>query len=276
MIEERYIEEIEIDLLLEAVFQRCGYDFRSYARASIERRIRQHMSKTSFNVISEMIPEALRDLTFLSELIQCFSISVTDMFRDPYVYSAIREKVVPILKTYPHVKVWHAGCATGEEVYSMAVLLTEEGLYERASLFGTDFNEKALTRAKEGIYPISKLKEFTQNYQQAGGTSSFGNYYHANYDSAVMKSFLKKRITFAGHNLVTDSVFGEMHLVLCRNVLIYFNKNLQERVLRLFTDSLVRGGILCLGNKEDLLFTEVRDEYETVDEKAKIFKKKVL
>ena len=273
--EELQIEEIETNLLLEAIFQRYGYDFRSYARASIDRRIRQFLSTVDSKSISGMISKVLWDRSFSTALIQYFSISVTEMFRDPEVYTAIRAEVVPLLRTYPHVKTWHAGCSTGEEVYSMAILLKEEGLYEKSNLFGTDFNDSALAQAKEGIYPAGKMKLFTKNYQQAGGTVSFAQYYHANYESAVMDGALKKRITFANHNLVTDGVFGEMHLIFCRNVIIYFNKDLQNRTLRLFTDSLVRGGFLCLGNKEDLLFTKVRDEYEVIDEKAKIFRKKV-
>lgn len=274
--EELQIEEIEINLLLEAIFQRYGYDFRSYARASIDRRIRQFLPSTGCDSLSAIIPKALRDKCFSTALIQYFSISVTEMFRDPSVYLAIRKNVVPLLRTYPHVKVWHAGCATGEEVYSMAILLKEEGLYEKASLFGTDFNDSALEQAKDGIYPVDKMKEFTRNYQQGGGRASFAQYYHANYESAVMDGALKKRITFANHNLVTDQVFGEMHVIFCRNVLIYFNKELQARALRLFTDSLVRGGFLCLGNKEDIQFTKVKDEYEIVDDKARIFRKKVV
>jgi chemotaxis protein methyltransferase CheR len=274
--DELRIEEIEINLLLEAIFQRYGYDFRSYARASIDRRLRQFLSSAGTDSISGMISKALRDKSFSTALIQHFSIAVTEMFRDPSVYLAIRREVVPLLRTYPHVKVWHAGCATGEEVYSMAILLKEEGLYDKSNLFGTDFNDSALEQAKEGIYPADKMKAFTKNYQQAGGNASFAHYYHASYESAAMDGALKKRVTFANHNLVTDEVFGEMHVIFCRNVLIYFNKDLQGRALRIFTDSLVRGGFLCLGNKEDLQFTAVRNEYDVVDEKARIFRKKGL
>jgi len=274
--QEFQIEEIEINLLLEAIFQRYGYDFRSYARASIDRRIRQFLPSTRCDSLSGMIPRALRDQAFSTALIQYFSISVTEMFRDPSVYLALRKIVVPLLRTYPHVKLWHAGCATGEEVYSMAILLKEEGLGEKCTLFGTDVNDSALAQAKDGIYPADRMQEFTRNYQQAGGRASFAEYYHANYESAVMDPALKRRVTFANHNLVTDQVFGEMHLIFCRNVLIYFNKELQNRALRLFTDSLVRGGFLCLGNKENLQFTAVADEYEVVDDKARIYRKNML
>ncbi len=269
------IEKIEVDLLLESIFRRYGYDFRSYARASIDRRIRQFLSSKRIQVISELIPRLLHEEETFSELVQYFSIPVTEMFRDPFVYWAIRDKVVSLLKTYPFVRIWHAGCASGEEVYSLAIVLAEEGLYNRATVFATDFNDYALERAREGIYTADRVKEFTRNYQEAGGTGSFSEYYHARYDSAVMNAALKKRLTFASHNLVTDHVFSEMHLVFCRNVLIYFNRELQNRALRLFTDSLIRGGFLCLGTKEDLQFSEVADEYEVVDHKARIYRKKM-
>ena len=268
------LEEIEIDLLLEAVYRRYGYDFRSYARATIERRTRQFLLKSGCPTISDMIPKLLHDETFFSRLARQFSISVTEMFRDPPVYRAVREKVVPLFRTWPHVKVWHAGCATGEEVYSLAIVLKEESVYERATVYATDFNDESLERACEGVYEMGKIQEATRNYQQAGGKASFSEYYHARYGAAAMNGALKERVVFSSHNLATDSAFGEMHLVFCRNVLIYFNKDLQNRVLRLFTDSLVHGGFLCLGSKENLEFTEVRDRYEVVDRKAKIYKKK--
>ena len=269
------IENIEVDFLLEAIYRRYGYDFRSYARASIDRRIRQFLSSKRIQVISELIPLVLHNEEMFSELVQYFSIPVTEMFRDPYVYRTVREKVVSLLKTYPFIRIWHAGCATGEEVYSLAILLMEEGLYNRATVFATDFNDHALEHAREGVYPSDRIKEFTRSYQEAGGTGSFSEYYHARYDSAVMNPALRKRLTFASHNLVTDHIFGEMHLVFCRNVLIYFNRELQNRALRLFTDSLVRGGFLCLGTKEDLQFSNVADEYEVVDPKARIYRKKM-
>jgi len=268
------IELIEIDLLLEAVFRRYGYDFRSYARASIERRIRQFMSGAGCASVSEMIPKVLHDKEFFSRLARYFSISVTEMFRDPFVYRAVREKVVPLLRTWPHFKIWHAGCATGEEIYSLAIVLKEEGVYDRATIYATDFNDEALERAREGLYEVGKMKEATRNYQQAGGKVPFSEYYHARYDAAAMDGSLKERITFANHNLAVDEAFGEMHLVFCRNVLIYFNRELQNRALRLFTESLVHGGFLCLGTKEDLQFTDVSSRYEVVDGKAKIYRKK--
>ena len=270
------IEAIEVKLLLEAVFDRYGYDFRHYSRASIERRVRQFQGKSGCSTISDMIPKLLHDESFFGIFVREFSITVTDMFRDPFVYQSIRKTVVPLLKTYPFIKIWHAGCATGEEAYSLAIVLKEETLYDRATLFATDFNDAALDEAKKGIYSLANAKKFTENYQAADGTSSFSDYYHARYEAMVMNKALKENITFANHNLVTDTVFGEMHLILCRNVMIYFEKQLQERVLRLFCDSLVHGGILCLGTKESLKFSQVRENFEVIDENARIYRKITL
>ena len=270
------VEQIEIDLLLEAIYRRYGCDFRSYARASIERRTRQFLSQSGCESVSEMIPTVLKDREFFSRLVRYFSIPVTEMFRDPLFYQAIREKAVPLLKTWPYFKIWHAGCATGEEVYSLAIVLKEEGIYDRSTIYATDFNDESLARAREGIYKIEKIREATKNYQKAGGKASLSEYYHARYDAAAMDEMLKKRIVFSNHNLASDSIFGEMHLVLCRNVLIYFDRNLQNLVLKLFTESLVNGGFLCLGTKEDLQFTDVNGRYEVVDRKARIYKKRFV
>ncbi|MDJ0763680.1 MAG: protein-glutamate O-methyltransferase CheR [Myxococcota bacterium] len=267
------IENLEIELLLEAIFQRYGYDFRSYARASISRRIRQFLADSSCNTISEMIPRVLHDETFFVQLIRAFSITVTEMFRDPHVYASIRERVIPRLKTYPFIKIWHVGCATGEEAYSLAIVLKEEGLYDRATIFATDFNDMALAKAKEGIYSLEKAQKFTKNYQSAGGTDSFSSYYQAAYDSMAIAQTLKKNITFANYNLVTDQVFGEMNLIMCRNVLIYFDKSLQNRALGLFSDSLATSGFLCLGDKESLRFSDVSNNFAAVDAKNRIFRK---
>jgi chemotaxis protein methyltransferase CheR len=268
-------ETLEITLLLEAIYQRYGYDFRSYARASIERRVRLFLSDSEFVSVSEMIPKVLHDQAFFGQLAQYFSISVTEMFRDPSVYLAVRKEVMPMLRTWPHFKVWLAGCATGEEAYSLAIVLKECGVYDRATIYATDFNDSSLKQAKEGVYEIEKIKTATKNYQQSGGKASFSEYYHARYNAAVMDASLKERITFANHNLSADSAFGEMHLVFCRNVLIYFNRDLQNRALELFTKSLVHGGFLCLGTREDLRFTSVHEFYEPVDEKERIYRKKV-
>ena len=268
------IENIEIDLLLEAVFMRYGHDFRQYARASVERRIRQFLSKIQTGRISEIISEILYDEDVFENFLLQLSIPVTEMFRDPAVYRSIRMNVMPVLKTYPFVRIWHAGCASGEEAYSLAILLQEEGLYDRVSLFATDFNDVVLEKAKEGIYDLGNVKTFTRNYQESGGKRSFSVYYHARYDAITLDKSLKKNITFANHNLVSDGVFTETQLVMCRNVLIYFNKELQNRVLRLFCDSLARGGFLVLGTKESLMFSDIRSEFRVIDEKANIYKRR--
>lgn len=267
------IEEIEVDLLLDAIYRRWGYDFRSYARASIERRIVQFMSGAGCASVSEMIPKILRDREFFIKVARYFSIPVTEIFRDPFVYRAVREKVVPLLKTWPHIKIWHAGCATGEEVYSLAIVLREEGAYDRTTIYATDFNEDGIERAREGVYEIEKFRDATRSYQQAGGKGSLAEYYHARYNAAIMDATLRERIVFASHNLVSDGVFAETHLIFCRNVLIYFNRELQNRVLRLFTESLVYGGFLCIGTKEDLRFSDVAEQYEIVDGAARIYRK---
>ncbi|MBU0992716.1 MAG: protein-glutamate O-methyltransferase CheR [Proteobacteria bacterium] len=270
------IENIEITLLLDAIFERYGYDFRHYSRASIERRVRHFLSKSECDSISGMIPKLLHDESFFDIFVRDFSITVTDMFRDPFVYQSIRKNVVPILKTHPFVKVWHAGCATGEEAYSLAIILKEEGIYDKTTLFATDFNDGALDAAKKGIYALENAKKFTANYQAAGGTTSFSEYYHARYEAMALNQSLGKNITFANHNLVTDTIFGEMHLIMCRNVLIYFEKALQNRVLNLFSDSLVNGGILCLGTKESLMFSTISKLFAPMDENARLYQKKVL
>ena len=270
------IQEIELDLLLEAIFQRYGYDFRHYARASVKRRVQRILEKSSCARISEMIPRLLYDETFSQAAIQEFSVAVTEMFRDPEFYRSIRQIVVPYLKTYPYIRAWHAGCAMGEEVYSMAILLQEEGLYDRATIFATDFNEAVLDKAREGIYALRDIRQYTLNYVSAGGLRSFGDYYHARYESAIMDSSLKSRITFASHNLATDGVFGELHVIFCRNVLIYFDRELQNRVLGLFADSLAPGGFLCLGSKETLQYSDMADRFKLIDERAKIFQKRMV
>ena len=270
------IENIEVSLLLQAIYDRYGYDFRHYARASVERRARYVMSLERLNSISEMIPLLLRDESFFGRLVQHFSITVTELFRDPFVYRALKERVFPILRTYPFIKIWHAGGATGEEVYSLAILLKESGLYDRSTIFCTDFNDEALSAGKQGIYNIENIKGATLNYQYSGGECSLSEYYHAKYESVSMDKSLRKKITFANHNLVSDGVFGEMHLVLCRNVMIYFDTVLQNRVLNLFSDSLINGGFLCLGTKESLRFSEVEMRFDAFSEKEKIYRKRYI
>jgi chemotaxis protein methyltransferase CheR len=268
-------ESIELDLLLEAMYQRYGYDFRRYARASVRRRVRQFLTAAGVPTVADLIPRVLHEQTFFGQLLKSFSVPVTEMFRDPAAYRAVRKEVVPFLKTFPFVRIWHAGCASGEEVYSLAILLREEGLYDRATVYATDFNDEALAKAREGIYPVGRVREYTANYQAAGGTNSFSAYYRAHYDAVAIDSSLKERITFANHNLATDNVFSEMHLVLCRNVLIYFNGDLQNRALGLFADSLVRGGFLWLGSKESLRFSNAEKKFRTVNRRWRLYQKRV-
>ena len=272
--EQQVIEKIEIELLLQAIYLKYGYDFRSYAKASIKRRILSRLSRSGLKSISEMQHSLLYDQRFFETLLLDFSINVTDMFRDPFFYRALRKKVIPVLRDQSFTKVWHAGCATGEEVYSMAILLKEEGLYEKTRIYATDNNQKAVKEAKDGVYPIDNIKQYTSNYQKAGGLASFADYYTAKYDSAIMKGALKKNIVFSDHNLATDAVFGEMDLIVCRNVLIYFSRDLQNRVFKLFRDSLCDGGFLCLGSKESIRFSEYSDDFEDVVTKEKIYRKK--
>ncbi len=270
---QREIERIEMDVLLEAIFRRYGYDFRNYARSSLKRRLEHMQNLSNMNHITDLLPRILHDEEFFDRFLLEMSITVTEMFRDPEFYRAVREHVVPVLKTWPFIKVWHAGCATGEEAYSMAILLKEEGLYDRTQIYATDFNRHSLAKAQEGIYPLDKIREYTASYNKAGGKASFADYYHARYGAAKIDESLKKHITFAHHNLVADGVFGEMHMILCRNVLIYFNQTFQGRVLSLFHDSLCRGGFLCLGLKETIEFSNVRRQFENIVKKARIYRK---
>jgi chemotaxis protein methyltransferase CheR len=266
-------EDIELELLLEAIFKKYGYDFRNYARSSLKRRVMQRLERSHLPNLSVMQHHVLTDPSFFGKLLLDMTINVTEMFRDPSFYLALREKVVPVLRTYPFFKIWHAGCATGEEVYSMAILLDEEGLLKNAMIYATDIDEVVLKKAREGIYELDRIKDYTKNYQKAGGSGSFSDYYTANHKAAILNGRLKKHIVFAQHNLVTDSIFGEMNLIICRNVLIYFDRDLQNRVIDLFQKSLVRRGILCLGSKETLNFSSHRKIFDDFDEKEKIYRK---
>lgn len=268
------IENIELELFLEAIYQRYGYDFRHYARASAQRRVKHILAKSGHKNVSDLIPLLMRDEAFAQKAIHSFSITVTEMFRDPDFYRAIRQTVTPYLQTYPFIKIWVAGCATGEEVYSLAILLKEEGIYDRTTIYATDFNESALKQAADGIYPLKDVKQHTGNYQKSGGLLSFSDYYHAEYDSAIMNPALKSNITFANHNLVTDGVFTEVQVVFCRNVLIYFDRTLQNWALTTLTNSLTRGGFLCLGTKETLEFSSIVDQFKPVLLEQRIYQKR--
>jgi chemotaxis protein methyltransferase CheR len=267
-------QDIEISLLVEAIYQKYGYDFRNYSKAHIKRRILNRFSMSGLKSISEMQHESLYNHKFVDDLLMDLSITVTEMFRDPSFYAALREEVIPILRNYPYLKIWHAGCASGEEVYSMAILLKEEGLYHKTQIYATDFNPIIIRNAREGVYPVSRMKEFALNYQKAGGKANFTDFYTVHDDAAKLLEAFKKNIVFATHNLVTDSVFAEVNLVICRNVLIYFDRQLQDRVIRLFVDSLSGGGLLCLGSKENLRYSKHFDQFNPLIPKEQIYIRK--
>jgi chemotaxis protein methyltransferase CheR len=267
-------ENVEIALVLEAIYRKYGYDFRDYTYASVKRRLVHRLHIAGLKNFAEMQHRLLHDVAFFEQILLDLSINVTEMFRDPSFYQALRRDVIPLLHKHPFLKIWHAGCATGEEAYSMAILLAEEGLYTRAKMYATDFNNMVLQKAKEGIFPVDRVKEYTLNYQRAGGKTSFVEYYTAYHNTILMNRTLKKNIVFANHNLETDGVFGEMNLIVCRNVLIYFNRDLQNRVIKLFHDSLAPQGILCLGAKENLRFSTYADRFDDLVVDEKIYRKK--
>ncbi len=264
---------LEIDLLLEAIYRLSGYDFRQYNRSSISRRIFNRMRINSIPTISRVQEKVIHDQAFLEQLLNDFSINVTEMFRNPSFFKAFREKVIPTLREYQEIRIWHAGCATGEEVYSMAILLQEEGLIDKAVIYATDMNEQVLEKAKKGIFTIHKMQAYTKNYMLAGGAHAFSEYYKTDYQYAYFHSTLLKNIIFAQHNLVTDQSFNEFHVILCRNVLIYFSPQLQSQVHRLFYESLSDKGFLCLGDKETLRFEEVISNYREFIGNERIYQK---
>jgi chemotaxis protein methyltransferase CheR len=267
------LEEVEVGLLLEGVFQHYGYDFRDYAPSSIRRRLRHLMLGEGLTSISDLTEKVLHDPAWLDRLLAAFSINVSAMFRDPSFYQVFRERLVPILRTYPFVRIWHAGCSTGEEVYSSAILLHEAGLYDRCRIYATDINEAVLRKARDGIFPLAAMKTYTANYILAGGSGAFSEYYTAQYDNAIFRPWLKRNMVFAQHNLAMDTSFNELHVIICRNVMIYFNRVLQSRVLDLFSASLVRLGFLCLGKRESLKGTGGEAAYEVLDAEERIYRK---
>lgn len=267
------VPDIEIRLLVQAVFLRYGHDFRDYAQASLKRRVLQAQLRMGAPSISALQERVLHDPGQFSQLLQYLTVPVSEMFRDPAYFLALRRHVVPVLRTYPSLKIWVAGCSTGEEPYSLAILLHEEGLLERSILYATDINHASLEKAKQGIFSLEHMQAFTRNYQRAGGTASFSGYYTAAYGGALFDRRLRDCITFADHSLATDAVFSETHLVSCRNVLIYFNRALQDRALGLFHDSLSRRGFLGLGAKETLDFSAYADRFEAVSRPDRIYRR---
>jgi chemotaxis protein methyltransferase CheR len=266
------LEQLEIELLLEAIFRHYGFDFRSYAFSSIRRRIWKRINAEELPNVTSLQERVLHDPQVMERLLLDLSINVTAMFRDPGFYRAFREHVVPLLRTYPFIRVWHAGCSTGEEVYSMAILLEEEGLLGKSRLYATDINEVVLQQARAGIFPLERMQEYTENYIKAGGKRAFSEYYVAKYDGALFNPALTEHVVFSQHNLVTDRSFSEFNVILCRNVLIYFDRTLQGTVHRLFYDSLVNFGILGLGGKESLKFSQYEDRYEQISSE-KLYRK---
>ena len=267
------LERIEIELLLEAVHRHYGFDFRGYAYSSLRRRVWKRIQAEGLGTVSALQDRVLHDADIMERLLDDLSVTVTAMFRDPGFYRTFRETVVPILRTYPFIRIWHAGCSTGEEVYSMAILLHEEDLYDRARVYATDMNETVLRRARDGIFPLDRMQEYTENYIRAGGRRSFSEYYTSGYNGALFDANLRRNVVFAQHNLVTDGSFTEFNVVLCRNVLIYFVKALQTRVHGLFYDSLTMFGILALGSKESLRFSKYDGCYEPLVQSEKIYRK---
>jgi len=267
------LERLEIELLLDGVFRHYGFDFRAYAYASIRRRLWKRVEGEGLRTISGLQERILHDPEAMERLLLDLSVNVTAMFRDPSFYQEFRERVVPLLRTYPFIRIWHAGCSTGEEVYSMAILLEEEGLYERARLYATDINDVVLQRARQGIFLLDRMQEYTENYMKAGGKRSFSEYYTAKYDGALFSPALTRNVVFSQHNLVTDRSFSEFHVIFCRNVLIYFDKALQNRVHSLFYDSLVMFGMLALGSKESLKFSQYEPCYEKLSPTEKLYRK---
>jgi chemotaxis protein methyltransferase CheR len=267
------LEDIELALLLEGVFRRYGFDFREYAPASLRRRVWRRAHAETLSTISALLERLLHDPACMERLLLDLSINVTAMYRDPTFYVAFREKVVPQLRTYPFTRIWVAGCSTGEEVYSLAILLQEEGVYERTRIYATDINESVLERARAGVFPLDKMREYTHNYIKAGGKQAFSEYYLAAYDGAQFQRSLLENVVFAQHNLVSDSSFNEFNVIVCRNVMIYFDRALQNRVHRLFYDSLVHLGVLGLGHKESIRFSPCEDQYEELDPVEKLYRK---
>lgn len=265
--------ENEVRLLLEAIFAKYNYDFRGYSMTSVLRRVRSALTELHFNSVDELKASLVKDASLFAELLDYLTIPTSEIFRDPSYFKAFREKVVPHLRTYPSFKMWIAGCSTGEEAYSFAILLKEEGLLEKAMIYATDINPRSLKKAEKGIFPGDRIREYTENYLLGGGKASFSDYFDAYYGSMLFDSSLKKRMVFADHSLATDEVFAEVVYVSCRNVMIYFDQDLQNRAIRLFYESLSHRGFLGIGMKESLRFTSYSDKFENFSLDEKIYQR---
>ncbi|MBL4783311.1 MAG: protein-glutamate O-methyltransferase CheR [Porticoccaceae bacterium] len=266
-------EELELDLFIELVKRYFDYNFDDYTRASVKRRIKHLVVKRGVDHICELIPKVLYENDFRRVLLQGISVTVTEMFRDPWVFASIRNELIPTLTILPTINIWHAGCATGEEVYSMAILLQEAGLLQYCHIYATDFNESSLEIAKQGKYPLENIKSYTKNYIAAGGICSFSDYYSVDGRWAILDPHLKEHIHFRQHDLAKDESFGMMNLILCRNVLIYFKKTLQDLVFNLFNASLSTNGFLIIGDKETIDFSSIADDFEAFCPKCKIYRR---
>jgi chemotaxis protein methyltransferase CheR len=271
--EELELEQIELELLLEGIHRRYGFDFRDYAPASLRRRVRRRMDGEKVETISALQDLLLHDPAVMERLLLDLSVNVTAMFRDPTFFRRLREKLVPLLRTYPFARIWIAGCSTGEEVYSLAIVLAEEELADRVRIYATDINQAVIETAKLGVFPLEKMQEYTHNYIRAGGKRPFSEYYVARYDGARFARSLVDGVVFAQHNLVSDATFNEFNAIICRNVMIYFAEPLQKRVHRLFYDSLARFGVLALGQKETIRFSPYADRFEELDAEERLYKK---
>lgn len=267
------LKDEELDLLTGLLSEKYGYDFNNYARASLKRRVGRLMAIDRFPSFAELLHKVNHDAAYLPRMVQSLTVNVTEMFRDPSVFKTIRESVLPVLGTHPLIRIWHAGCSTGEEVYSMAILLEEANLLHRSLLYATDLNPTVIENIKKGIFPMSQMKVYSENYILSGGKKDFSRYYTAKYDWAKFDENLKSRMIVATHNLVSDRSFNEFQVIFCRNVLIYFDKTLQDHVLNLFDDSLEKLGFLVLGSKENLRFSSISKKYVQSDEKEKIWRK---
>lgn len=266
-------EDVELALLLEGIYRHYGFDFRQYAKASIRRRLWRRVYAEELRTLSGLQERVLHDPAAMERLLLDLSINVTSMFRDPTFFAAFRARVVPVLRTYPFLRIWNAGCSTGEETYALAILLHEVGLLDRTRIHATDINERVLQAAADGVYPLAKMREYTENYLSAGGTRAFSDYYTSAYGRAQFDRALIENVVFAQHNLVSDRSFNEFHVIVCRNVLIYFDRDLQNQVLGLFLDSLVPLGILALGHKETVRHSELAERFSVVDEPERLFRR---
>jgi chemotaxis protein methyltransferase CheR len=266
----------DVDHFLIEINNRYGYDFLNYSRASVNRRLTRFMLNNHFTEVNDLKERLLNDPDFFEFFVEELMVNVTEMFRDPSFFKALREKVLPILSTYPHIRIWDAGCSTGEELLSLAILLYEDELLKKARIYATDINQRSLLNAKNGVVPLSEINLYSNNYNNTGGKNKLSDYYHENQKNAVFNPSLLSNVVFYPHNLATDMSFNEFHLILCRNVFIYFNKQLQERVLHLFLESLSPLGFLSLGKKETVTLSQYAGGFSVIDNEEKIFRKIIL